>query len=76
MLDFTPAVFNMKKLFLALLMTVAVHAEQRVVLIHAGSNTDYALRDISVLLLQGWTVETITPSHSASAAWFLLVLKK
>lgn len=75
--------FNMKLLkllFLSLLLVVSVHAEQRAVVIRSCYTIGHDitnLKELSVLLLEGWTVDSVTRgSGNDSMSYWLVILKK
>lgn len=73
---------HLKLLFLSLLLAAAVHAEEQRALVIRSSysfgNDSTNLKELSVLLLQGWTVASTTPGsgNESMSSYWLVILKK
>ena len=73
---------RLKLLFLSLLLAVTVHAEEQCALVIRSSYSSGAdstgLKELSVLLLQGWTVASTTPGsgNDSMSSFWLVILKK
>ena len=74
---------HLKLLFLSLLLAAAVHAEEQRALVirssYSSSSTNpKELSELSVLLLQGWTVASTTPGsgNDSMSSYWLVILKK
>ena len=73
---------HLKLLFLSLLLAAAVHAEEQRALVIRSSysfgNDSTNLKELSVLLLQGWTVASTTPGsgNDSMSSYWLVILKK